>query len=168
MRAISAPEQILFRIEYFLEILDDDTYTCAADNSSSIGQHVRHILDFFDCFEKGLGANSVCYDKRKRDSEIENSCNFAKSKVLKIKQYLKDLSKQSDRELELLQISGVEGKELILKTSISRELMYLSDHSLHHLAICKLIAKDLGIDTKTLETRSFATETYENSQQTLK
>jgi hypothetical protein len=41
-------------------------------SGSSVGQHVRHTVEFFQCFILGLENGVVDYDARKRDFLIEN------------------------------------------------------------------------------------------------
>ena len=46
-------------------------------NGSSIGQHVRHILEFYICLSKGINTGEVNYDKRVRNLNIENNPFYA-------------------------------------------------------------------------------------------
>ena len=51
----------------------------AADGSSSgVGPHLRHCLDFYRCFELGLGVGEIDYDERGRGAEIEQSLDVAR------------------------------------------------------------------------------------------
>lgn len=46
-------------------------------NGSSIGQHVRHILEFYICLSDGIKTGEVDYDKRVRNLSIENNPYYA-------------------------------------------------------------------------------------------
>ena len=39
---------------------------------STIGQHIRHTLEFFICFENGYSVGVINYDKRAHDKLIES------------------------------------------------------------------------------------------------
>ena len=43
----------------------------------TVGQHIRHILEFYICVEHSRETGYVCYDERKRDTEIEQNRNYA-------------------------------------------------------------------------------------------
>src|SRR5215207_1850454 len=45
--------------------------------NNTIGQHVRHIIELFQCLENGYDANMVNYEKRPRDIAIETDKEFA-------------------------------------------------------------------------------------------
>ena len=55
-----------------LESVDDQRYAARPLilETDSAGNHMRHCLEFFECFFAGLGDGSVDYAARKRDSAI--------------------------------------------------------------------------------------------------
>jgi hypothetical protein len=46
-------------------------------SGSSVGQHIRHILEFYDCLLQLPPNKVICYDNRKRDRTIELDRSFA-------------------------------------------------------------------------------------------
>ncbi len=117
--------------------IDDQQFLCSLDSLSgaSIGQHVRHILEFYQClFEKG---DVICYDDRKRDGRIETDRIFALQTIAQILTKLQSVS--VDRQLTLRgNYSTKCDDNLHLSTSLYRELAYTLEHSIHHQALIKI------------------------------
>ena len=61
-----------------LEYVSDEEYsnTSIAPYYSSIGGHMRHILDVFDCIFDGLDSGSINLINRKRNTFAENYTNY--------------------------------------------------------------------------------------------
>jgi uncharacterized damage-inducible protein DinB len=124
---------------------------------STIGQHVRHITEFYLCALQGYENGIVDYDARERNIVIEIDKDFTIKTLENIKQQLKSLN--LDRNLILKSKFG--GNESIeIPSSFFRELTYLIEHTIHHLAIIKIglnevypeieIAKNFGVAHSTL------------------
>ena len=71
---IEAIEKNLLRGVKLLQCISDEEYsnTTIAPYNSSIGSHMRHILDVFDCVFEGLPSNEINLIKRKRNDLAEN------------------------------------------------------------------------------------------------
>jgi len=112
-------------------------------NGSSIGAHIRHILEFYVCLLESSNNNTLNYDNRKRDSTIEV---FTKKCVLIIDQILQGIIKyEQDFEITLCaDYSTNEAKDIVtVKTTFFRELLYNIEHLVHHLAIIKIGVRTL-------------------------
>lgn len=110
-------------------------------SGSSIGQHFRHIVEFYLCLEKGIGQNKVCYDDRKRDFLLESNITY----TLNILDYLITLFTKSieDKALILMANHDTDENEYSeIHTSLYREMTYALDHTIHHLAIIKIALLD--------------------------
>ena len=128
--------------DQILSIVSQKNFTDGSKGSSSIGAHIRHILDRFHCFFAGLTDASIDYDARKRDREIEQNleaATFALASVARRIEQLKDSSLASEpicvKESVLPFSPAVE-----TSSTVERELMGLITHSIHHLAIISLLA----------------------------
>ena len=70
--------QVLKRI---LQRLDDTQYDAPLQvlSNATIGQHVRHVLEFYLCLLNSVESGSVNYDNRQRDlalqSHVQNGVN---------------------------------------------------------------------------------------------
>src|SRR5215831_18550127 len=62
-----------------LERLDDAVYSGTAPGFAPhrVGAHLRHILEFYQCFLDGLDRSHIDYDLRRRDESIERSRHTA-------------------------------------------------------------------------------------------
>ncbi len=128
---------------------------------STTGQHVRHITEFYLCLLKGYETGVVDYDARERNLLIEIDKDFTIEILESIQQNLTNL--KSDRLLTLNSYFG--GDEVIeMPTSFFRELTYLIEHTIHHLAIIKIglnevypeikIPKNFGVAHSTIKFRT--------------
>jgi uncharacterized damage-inducible protein DinB len=132
-----------------------------AFNGSSIGQHVRHIIDFYLCLVRGCDESAIDYDKRMRNPLIEKDTKVAVEELKEISSVIQDLD-----IFQTVQVNSSfsddenEGNSQI-PSSVGRELMYAYDHALHHLAMIKIgmgvhfpnitISKTLGVAPSTLK-----------------
>ncbi len=99
---------------------------------STIGQHLRHIIEFYNCLLDGYTSKTINYDNRKRELAIENNTIIA---IQKLKHIVLNLDKP-DSTLNLMQpcVLG----EQIITTTYYRELLHNLEHSIHHQAIIKI------------------------------
>lgn len=99
---------------------------------STIGQHLRHIIEFYNCLLDGYTSKTINYDNRKRELAIENNTIIA---IQKLKHIVLNLDKP-DSTLNLMQpcVLG----EQIITTTYYRELLHNLEHSIHHQTIIKI------------------------------
>lgn len=114
--------------------------------SASIGCHVRHVLDRFQSFFAGLPDLCVDYDARKRDKKIESSAESAGFAIALVSRRIQelDLHKLSGREITVRETVYHQGDPIEIASTVERELMGLITHSIHHLAIISMLAKQYG------------------------
>src|SRR5450631_217454 len=79
MELQKAVNHIFLQLSGSLDLLDGQQYNYSCKNLSgnTIGQHVRHIIEMFQCLENGYQTGEVDYEKRKRDRQIETDKIFA-------------------------------------------------------------------------------------------
>ncbi|MCG8415829.1 MAG: hypothetical protein MI746_16565 [Pseudomonadales bacterium] len=130
--------------EQLLQQLSEVSYCESREGVSSIGAHMRHILDRFQCFFHGLPAGTIDYDARKRDKSIEANLQAARFAVASISRRLQDLASAGSTELEVTETVHHLSPKVIITSTVARELMSLITHTTHHLAIIGMIARDLG------------------------
>ena len=133
--------KILEEIKDLTEKITDDLFIkkCALLNNNTIGQHIRHILEFYLCFFNGIIENKVNYDNRKRDINIETKRLYCLKKIDYIIEKIEKLNVTND--VIQLENNSIDGKKTEIKTTLFRELLYCLDHSIHHQATIKIALK---------------------------
>ncbi len=128
-------------------------------SNSTVGQHLRHTLEFFFCLEQGFEKGLVNYDKRAHDKLIESDKFIALAAIDRIKEFI--ANQKSDKALKL-EVGYERDSELCLTidTNYFRELTYNIEHAVHHMAIMKIgirevahniqLPADFGIAVSTL------------------
>ncbi len=121
--------------EVVLQLKDDD-YALPLDiySGSTIGQHTRHVLCFFDCFLQGCLTGKVCFDNRERKITIEQNVQIACDEIKRISQLLTTV--KEDKNITLQSIA--DGIVTNVSSTVLRELLYVLEHTVHHLAIIKI------------------------------
>ncbi len=73
----------LVEINDLLKGLSQEQYNRQLEilSNASIGQHVRHILEFYQCLFKGEQSKEVNYDARQRDLKLESDVHFASKTI---------------------------------------------------------------------------------------
>ncbi len=104
--------------------------------NNSLGKHFRHIYDFYSCFFKGVEKELVDYTLRERNTAIETDPVTAIAAF----QELKNLFKAPEDHLikVIADFSAQEEKRSVISSNVGRELMFLHDHTVHHLAIISI------------------------------
>ncbi len=76
---LSSHSEVIDQSIVLLQSLSHDEYQdiCQPLFSASIGQHIRHIVNHFTSLMRGLETNTVDYNYRSRQSEIETSLAVA-------------------------------------------------------------------------------------------
>src|SRR5690606_35959053 len=96
-----ATNQILLQLKNILEQLSNEqlSFPLGVLNDSTIGMHVRHILEFFLCLTESKTTSKVNYDLRNRDALLEVSTDDCIHTIHKIMLFLE--KNHEDFELKL-------------------------------------------------------------------
>ncbi|MEO0585411.1 MAG: hypothetical protein AAF135_24570 [Bacteroidota bacterium] len=130
-------------ISFVLQRLTPQEYAQPLEvlSNASLGQHTRHILEFFQCLMEQVGKGTIDYDVRQRNKDIEQNPLYAAS-------VMEDLQAQMEKvdvQLPLLLIANYSGdvQNEAVNTTFGRELVYNIEHCIHHLAIIRIGLKCL-------------------------
>lgn len=135
-----------------LELVDDDVYTTPAENrprAAGIGPHLRHCLDFYDCFLRDLDTGRIDYDRRHRQSPIETDRSAALKMIERVAQGLQRLdSEQIDREIQVRHdpTPAESPTHCWHPSTVGRELRFLVSHTVHHYALIALILRTHDVE----------------------
>jgi len=106
-------------------------------SNSTVGQHMRHTIEFFMCLMDASTNDVICYDDRKHDTIIETDPKFALSIIGSIQAFL--LNEMADRPLINEENYALDsGQKIQMDSSYFRELAYCIEHAIHHMALIKV------------------------------
>ncbi|MGB1308562.1 MAG: hypothetical protein ACPG6B_06605 [Oceanihabitans sp.] len=116
---------------------------------SSVGSHLRHILDFYDCIFNEA-KNVIDLTARNRNLEVETCCEKANSYLDSIINKIKNINDiQINKTVEVIDDLGL-GKTKIPYT-LSALLAQANSHTIHHYAIINYILDRLNIVMEDLD-----------------
>ncbi len=143
---ITANTETLEQVLSLIDAAQDTAYTDVAEGmTSSLGCHVRHVLDHYAALQNGVTTGEVDYDKRSRDSVVETDATQAKQKVYALIAWLNE-NITSDVNLKMkTEISASNQNIITIDSSLKRELIYLLNHTVHHMAQVSLALRIMGI-----------------------
>ena len=123
--------------------LDDNTFRSSPADlpPHRVSGHLRHIIEFYECFLEGLCAGHIDYDARRRDSTVERSASAAVARLQRIIELLESLG--ADKPV-LVRMEDADENSL-LQSSLNRELQVLSSHTIHHFALIAVTLRAFGI-----------------------
>jgi len=143
---ISAITHNLERGIKLLNAISDKEYS---DNSvapyySSIGIHMRHILDVFDCIFEGLETRKVNLAARKRNELAEIKVNIGLAYFEEIVEKLKNLESENlDFVVEVQDDLGL--GVVTANYTLASALIQAHSHAIHHFASIGYVISQLGI-----------------------
>ncbi|MEZ4926191.1 MAG: hypothetical protein R3A50_07940 [Saprospiraceae bacterium] len=153
---------VVDQIDYILSQIETEDYRRQLPefDGHSIGQHFRHILEFFQCLGNGMGEGVIDYASRERNMLYEDSPSITASAF---RDFIQALEKQDiDSAMKVKAEYGCDERP-DYHSSLSRELLFVYDHAIHHLAIIRIgltchfsyvnMHRDLGVSPSTIKSR---------------
>ena len=139
-------------VEQAISLLDDISLAdyqevLSPHFSSSIGAHIRHIIDHFTALKDSLESGEVDYNKRTRHSEIER---LPESALLACHEIISWLNKTCSSELlnQRLKVTSEinisHAQSVQCESTLERELVFVASHAIHHYALLRIIRNMQG------------------------
>ena len=118
-----------------LSKLNDNLYnqTIPALFNGTLGKQTRHLIELYQCLLFRKNNALVNYDERARDVLLETNVEAAKESIQHLMAQLPSLQLQKKIILKTMLSPSQE-----IATNMARELLYLHDHSVHHLALIRV------------------------------
>ena len=162
-----AVENLFDQLRFITINLSDEQFSkpTLSLSGSSIGQHFRHTLEFFQCLlteENEL----INYDQRRHKKSLENYTSEALQLINEQSKTIETLTSNKEFTLELSY--GLEqSKPIKVNTNLERELVYNIEHTVHHMALMKIGLKEIAPELKLPIGFGVADSTiqYHNTQQ---
>jgi len=144
---LNAIENNLLRGVKLLNSITDKQYSdqSVGPYYSSIGGHMRHILDIFDCIFEGLPSKKIDLAARKRNELAEQ---FTIHGLLYFETILNKLNKLKSYDFnDIVEVSDDLGMGVVVvKYTVASALIQAHSHAIHHFASIGFIISQLGIE----------------------
>jgi hypothetical protein len=149
----------LTQLEKVLSELSDDEYGKPLPilSEASIGQHTRHIIEFFQALIDGYETGIINYDRRQRNKVLETDRSIA----LIVLASLVDKIYFEDKDVLLAGSYATDTTdEVIVRSTYYREVVYNLEHAIHHMAMIKVgirastklvVPSDFGVAAATIQ-----------------
>ncbi|CAD5271925.1 Uncharacterized damage-inducible protein DinB (Forms a four-helix bundle) [Imperialibacter sp. EC-SDR9] len=169
MNLITTAGNVLSQLDEVIAQLKPEDYSRPVKllNNSTIGQHVRHTLEFFICLMDGTPSGVVNYDNRRRDKMIEDDGDFARQVLRGIGDFVKSHKENSTLNLEAdfgsTDRQADQEAMISIPSNYFRELVYNIEHAIHHMALIRVainefcgyvqLPEDFGVASSTIRSR---------------
>jgi hypothetical protein len=171
MNLTNACANILSQLSDLISNLQEPEFTKPVNalSNSTLGQHLRHTLEFFICLEQGYHQGVVNYDKRAHDKLIETDKFIAQLAIQRISDFVRQA--HDDKPMKLEVGYDIHADDVCaIDTNFLRELTYNIEHAVHHMAIMKIgvrevaphiaLPPDFGIAASTIRYKESVTASH--------
>ena len=126
----------LLSVQSILHQITDEDYILQLKTlkEASIGKHVRHIIEFYECLLFNSIDDVVNYDNRKRNNLLEENVKYTRDYIAEII----DTIEKIETNKRIILVSNYENQTVSMETSLYREITYNIEHTVHHLAIISI------------------------------
>jgi uncharacterized damage-inducible protein DinB len=140
-----ASGRVLHQLESAIEVILPHDYSkpSSALGGSTIGQHVRHTVEFFQCLQQGMSTGTVNYDGRSHDKLLETHSSLALDAIRSTRRFVEHTILDGSLVLET-QYGHCAHEAQTMTTSYFRELAYNLEHTIHHMAIIRIGLRDIA------------------------
>jgi len=145
MSLSKAAIRILSQLAYLVKQIHPSDFVKPSDtlSGSTIGQHIRHTLEFFICFEQGFKEGVINYDKRRHDESMQMEKVVSLEAIHRSIAFITDLQHNKPLKLEV-GYDLANDDYITVNTNANRELVYNIEHAVHHMAIIKIGVREIA------------------------
>jgi uncharacterized damage-inducible protein DinB len=140
---LTTPQGALQQLDELLAGITQAAYQHCCDllPGGTVGAHVRHCLEFYQCLFAGIESGAVDYDARERNAEIESDQAAALREVGRIRTCEWPRIESLPRDTPLRVRESLDAWQA---SSLGRELGFAASHTVHHLALIAVLLRDHG------------------------
>ena len=151
--AVRAVKRILSELMEILVQVSEQVYLNVPKPffQSSVGAHVRHCLDHFYALLQAFEDGNVDYEKRERGTKLETNKHLAVRAVQELRERFGDLKiNKGDGRMPVCLSVALEApmnknfSVTWVNTTLERELHFVTSHTVHHLALVKVMCAMQG------------------------
>jgi len=159
MDLIEKSVAVLLESKIYLEALTNNEYAQEIElmSNSTIGQHTRHFIEFYQCLLSQVNSKNINYCLRSRDHRIEQDTNFAIQTIDQIILQLNGLNLEAPISLFLSK-----DEEESINSTVAREVNYNIEHCIHHMALIKIGLKIIKPDLELSPSFGVAASTLQH------
>ena len=151
----------LQRCAVVVDHLDTDQFAGLIAGESGVGPHLRHCVEHFVCLLDGLNGEVIDYDSRARDEELETNPDSFRQTLARVETALDGLDPKSLTRVVCVRQIPSEGADAVtVESTLARELLFLTNHTVHHIAIVRMLANALGVTLPESLALAPSTATY--------
>lgn len=134
-------------LDHLIRTLPVSAYCATRAGESSIGAHVRHVVEFMQMLAEHVDSGVIDYENRKRNIVYETEPRAVAAMLPPLRATLAHVLTHygSSHPLELRETTLAGGEKLNISTSLGREMLFMLQHGVHHLAIIKMQAAAMNI-----------------------
>ena len=110
--------------------------------NASIGGHTRHIVELLKCVTDGYNMGRVDYVNRVRNLSLETDKILAAQELT----IMINNVTQPDKHMKLVTECEEGGLINIVRTTYFREIVYNTEHAIHHLALIRVALREMKLD----------------------
>ena len=144
---IDAIEKNLNRGIKLLKSISDEQYSnkSAPPYFSSIGSHMRHILDVFSCIFNGLETKQVDFSARERNVLVEQTTEAGIRYFHQVITKLHEIS-HDDFNMMISVTDDLGTGKVTANYTLGSALIQAHSHAIHHFATIGFIINRLGVE----------------------
>lgn len=116
-------------------------------SGGTIGKHLRHTLDHFSALLDAGGGEAIDYDHRVRGGSVETDPVEARRAIESLRDRLASISaSELSRPVRVRVMLSGEGEQAEAGSTLGRELAFAFHHAIHHQAMMRAIAQEVGAE----------------------
>ncbi|MDI9359085.1 MAG: hypothetical protein QM528_09060 [Phycisphaerales bacterium] len=153
---------IINQINQLLLVIKQEDYNRKINSLSdaTIGGHVRHSIEMYQCLDNAYKSGVVDYSKRERNISTETDPKFAYQCFIEI-------LKKIDKKNKHVTVKLEDDSNTQFESSYARELLYCTEHLIHHMALVKVglieiggykVSEEFGVAPSTINYRKLCAQ----------